>query len=290
MVTATLYDQISTLCRDADFRLPVNIPKILSPSDTRLYGPQHWTTQRELLLETLSSADACLQESRRLASPGQEGPASANRAPKAAPDGTRSVPSLVSSGSIPAWASASTAALRSASSTVTSNGPSPSLSSARRTGPSPLGERRSMVKPRISKVTRFAARPALSSLRPGSALNRVEYSPTASSRSCTATATPVTALAPLRCSPTPSTERRSWSGSSHWMKNGHRRRQGTSTGTSRRQVSALPSGLSRLISKGPTISSPASRMPAASASISSVLVPPAELTPGWTGGRAAPRP
>src|SRR5918998_5582413 len=172
MVTATLYDQISTLCRDADFRLPVNIPKILSPSDTRLYGPQHWTTQRELLFETLSSADVCLQESRRLASPGQEGPASANRAPKAAPDGTRSVPSLVSSGSIPAWANASTATSGSATSTVTSNGPSPSLSSACPTGPSPLGARRSMVKPRTLKVACSAARPALSPLSPGSASNR----------------------------------------------------------------------------------------------------------------------
>src|ERR687894_2362989 len=39
MLTATPYDPISTLCRDADSRLPVNIPKILSPSDTRPYGP-----------------------------------------------------------------------------------------------------------------------------------------------------------------------------------------------------------------------------------------------------------
>src|SRR4051794_24210360 len=111
MLAATPYDPISYFCLDADFRLPVNIPEDLitvgygtiRPSAPATTGPP--------------AGEACL-----LPAPGrsgQDGSASASRAPKAEPDGTRSVPSLVSSSSMPARASASTAASEWATSTVT---------------------------------------------------------------------------------------------------------------------------------------------------------------------------
>src|SRR5215213_9325471 len=146
------------------------------PDHTALITGLPW----ELLLEKLVFCQCFPSTDLTPCWSGQDGPASTSRAPKAAPDGTRSVPSLLPSASMPAWASASTAASGSATSTVTSNGPSPSPSSARRTGPSPLGARRSMVKPRISKVASSAASPGLLLLHRGSASNKAEYRLTAS--------------------------------------------------------------------------------------------------------------
>lgn len=62
MLTATPYDLILSFCRDADFRLPVNIPEDLITVGYETIRPSAPDYNAYSCLRRPFSASACLQE------------------------------------------------------------------------------------------------------------------------------------------------------------------------------------------------------------------------------------